>query len=122
KLQVKRFKLWTLSHPPAKKEQIAFAKKIINDITEASRSFCGNLYFKIFKRLTQWDKNRLAFLQVFIKEIFMKLETLKECLDCENEASKNLDDFENIIQKLIVDISNIVANSLQDKWPDLIVE
>lgn len=64
-----RFKLWVLSNPQAKKEQLEYAKKIVHGLTETLMNFCGNLYFKIFKRLTQWDKNRLAFLQAFIVSI-----------------------------------------------------
>lgn len=63
---MKRFKLWVLSNPRATKEQLQYAKKIVHELTETLMNFCGNLYFKIFKQLTQWDKNRLAFLQAFI--------------------------------------------------------
>lgn len=67
---MRRFKLWVLSNPQSTIEQLQFAKKIVHDLTESLMNFCGNLYFKIFKRLTQWDNNRLAFLQAFIVSIF----------------------------------------------------
>lgn len=44
-------------------------------------------------------------------------------MNCEsNDLSKYLLDFEHTVHKLILNISNIFSNSLQDKWPDLIVE
>ncbi len=66
---MKRFKLWILSNADATSEQQQFAQKILHGLTGMLMNFCGNLYFKIFKRLTQWDKNRLAFLQSFIVSI-----------------------------------------------------
>lgn len=66
---MQRFKLWALTNPQATKEQFQFASKIVHGLTEMLMNLCGNLYFKIFKRLTQWDKNRLAFLQAFIVSI-----------------------------------------------------
>ncbi|XP_037045765.1 otoferlin [Bradysia coprophila] len=122
-IQMKRFKLWVLSNPKATHEHLQFARKIVHELTEMMTSFCGNLYFKIFKRLTQWDKNRVAFLQAFIEESITKLEETKESLDCRpNDTKHNLSVFEDVINKFIASISNILANSLQDKWPDLIIE
>lgn len=44
-------------------------------------------------------------------------------MNCDpNDSTKHLMDFESVVQTLIINIANIIANSLQDKWPDLIVE
>lgn len=39
-----------------------------------------------------------------------------------NDPSKHLFDFEDIMHNLIMNISTILTNNLQDKWPDLIIE
>lgn len=142
---MKRFNLWTLSNPKATHEHLQFARKIVTGLIEMMTSFCGNLYFKTFKRLTQWDKNRVAYLQAFIvsielmwscvetkktvfvtttqEETITKLEESKDLLNCRpNDATQQLSAFEDVIHKLVASISNILANSLQDKWPDLIIE
>lgn len=62
------------------------------------------------------------FEKILQEESISKLERSKESLNGTKDPSKHLLDFENFMHKLIMNISDILARSLQDKWPDLIIE